>query len=47
MGFYEFIIKNKNYYVHIMINYEDIMYYYDKLCCITPIIFFINKYNLK
>ena len=37
MGFDESVIKNKNYYVHIMINNEDIMQYYDKLWCIIPI----------
>ena len=37
MGFDESVIKNKNYYVHIMINNEDITQYYDKLWCIIPI----------
>ena len=46
MGFYESIIKNKNYYVNIMINNEDIMEYYDKLWCIIPIIFY-TQYNFR
>ena len=46
MGFYESKIKNKNYYVHILIIYEDIMEYYDKLWCINPIICY-ESYNFR
>ena len=46
MGFYESIIKNKNHYVNILINNEDIMEYYDKLWCIIPIIFY-KQYNCR